>query len=662
MTEASFSNWTGEILDNRGKPAAERVELKGLKLPAEFEPGEQIIALMGWNGLIVMGDEVNIPDMSRSYMEAIQQASCGKCIPCRVGTRIMLEILSRICTAGGEQGDIEKLKQLGADIMASSKCEIGKTGPIPVLHALKYYRKDFEELINKKKSALRGHYRWHMTAPCQAACPASLDVPGYVELIKERRFQEALDLVRKRCPQPGTIGRVCVRPCEFNCRRNLVDETIQIKFLKRLVADYEWTHRHEPHVSRTAEEKEKVAIIGAGPAGLSAAFYLGQKGFRCTIFEALPEGGGMAAVGIPDYRLPRKALGYELDTVQRMGVEYRYNTKVGRDVSLEDLEKQGYKAILIAVGAHDSKEMRVGYEGFIHGVKFLRDIALGKEIYKGKKIAVVGGGNVAIDCVRSALRLGFEDVNLLYRRTRNEMPADHVEIEDAEKEGVKFNYLTLPVRILERDNKVVGLECIRMELGEPDASGRRRPVPIKGSEFTMDVDVLIPAIGQDVNLEFIEERLGIKVSKWNTVIADENSFMTERPGVFSAGDCVTGPDVLVGAMAAGYDSALAIEQYIHGEKIRLPEYRRMEKIIKQLGVFDPEENVGIPGGWPKSTMQHLPPETRIHDFDEVELGFTPDEAIRDAERCLRCYRVLMLATKIKEESIEEISREAAAAS
>jgi formate dehydrogenase beta subunit len=201
-----------------------------------------------------------------------------------------------------------------------------------------------------------------------------------------------------------------------------------------------------------------------------------------------------------------------------------------------------------------------------------------------------------------------------------------------------------------------------MELGEPDASGRRRPVPIKGSEFTMDVDVVIPAIGQDVNLEFIEERHGIKVSKWNTVIVAEDSLMTERPGIFSAGDCVTGPDVLVGAMAAGYDAALAIEQYIRGEEFHLPEYRRMEKIIKQLGVYDPKEKVGIPDGWPRSTMKHLPPETRIHTFDEVELGLTPDAAIRDAERCLRCYRVLMLATEIKGASIKEKDREAAAAS
>ncbi|MBW2146430.1 MAG: FAD-dependent oxidoreductase [Deltaproteobacteria bacterium] len=661
MTEVSFSSWTGEILDNRGKTDTDRVELTGVKVPAEFEPGERVTALMGWNGLIVMDERVSIPDMSRSYMEAIQEASCGKCIPCRVGTRVMREILTRICTAGGEKGDLEKLQRLGADIMVASKCEIGKTGPIPVLHALKHYRKDFEELINQKKSVPRGHYRWHITAPCRAACPASLDVPGYVELIKEHRFEESLDLVRQRCPQPGTIGRVCIRPCEFNCRRNLVDDTIQIKFLKRFVADYEWTHSPEPRVPRPTEKKEKVAIIGAGPAGLSAAFYLRLKGFHCTIFEALPEGGGMAAVGIPDYRLPRNALGYEIDTIQRVSTEFRYNVRLGKDLSLEDIEKQGYKAILIAVGAHDNKKMRVegedaGYEGFIHGVRFLRDIALGNEIYKGKKIAVVGGGNVAIDCVRSAFRVGFEDVNLLYRRTRKEMPADDVEIEDAEKEGVKFNYLTLPVRILARDNKVVGLECIRMELGEPDASGRRRPVPIEGSEFRMDVDVVIPAIGQDVNLDFIEERHGIQVSKWNTVIVNEDNLATDRPGVFSAGDCVTGPDVLVGAMAAGYDSALAIEQYIRGEEFHLPEYRRMEKIVKQLGVYDPNEHVGIPGGWPKSTMEHLPPESRIHTFEEVERGFTPDAAIRDAERCLRCYRVLMLATDMEEipaDSVED---------
>jgi formate dehydrogenase beta subunit len=286
-----------------------------------------------------------------------------------------------------------------------------------------------------------------------------------------------------------------------------------------------------------------------------------------------------------------------------------------------------------------------GYQGFVKGVDFLRDINLGKEIYKGKKLLVVGGGNVAIDCVRSAFRVGFTDANIVYRRSRAEMPADPIEIEDAENEGVNFHFLTLPKRIITENNRVRAVECVRMELGEPDESGRRRPVEVKGSEFIIETDVLIPAIGQDVDLSLLPEGSGIQKTKWSTIVVDADSMATSQEGVFSGGDCVTGPDVLVGALAAGYDAAIAIDQYLTGQKMILPDYRRQEKVVREIGVYDKNEKLGIVGGVPKAKMGHLPPETRIHSFDEVELGFTPDAAIREAERCLRCYRVALYATK-----------------
>ncbi|RLA92539.1 MAG: dihydropyrimidine dehydrogenase subunit A [Deltaproteobacteria bacterium] len=650
MEKVLFSSWAGKIIDNRGKSPDSFEEAEPAKLPETYKENEKIIGFMGWDGIILRDESVSIVDMARAYLKAVQEASCGRCIPCRVGTRVMLEILERICAGKGETEDLETLKRLGVEIQESAKCEIGKSGPIPILHAITYFNSEFEKQIAEKNPIPQGSYHSHITAPCINACPVHLDIPNYVELIKNLQYEESLRTIRERNALPGVCGRVCIRPCEFNCRRANLDDPIQIKFLKRFVADYEIEHNNEPQFEVGKRREEKVAIVGAGPAGLSAAFYLSLKGYPVKIFEALPEGGGMAAVGIPDYRLPRNILKYEIEVIKKTGVEIQYNTRVGKDITLEEIKAQGYRAIFIAVGAHLSKKMRVegedaGYEGFIKGVDFLRDINLGKEIYKGKKLLVVGGGNVAIDCVRSAFRVGFTDVNIVYRRSRAEMPADDVEIEDAEKEGVKFHFLTLPKRIITENNRVTAVECIRMELGEPDESGRRRPVPVEGSEFIIETDVLIPAIGQDVDLSLLPDESGVEKTKWNTIVVDSDSMMSSQEGIFSGGDCVTGPDVLVRALAAGYDAAIAIDQYLRGEEFELPDYRRKEKIVEKIGVYDKDEKIGIVGGVPKSTMEHLPPDTRVNSFDEVELGFTFEAAIREANRCLRCYRIALFTTR-----------------
>jgi len=650
MANVLFSSWAETVVDNRGKSPEEFQEASPKGLPDVYEGEKKIVAFMGWDGIVLRDESVNIIDMVRAYLKAIQNASCGRCIPCRVGTRVMLEIMNRICAGEGKTDDPAVLESLGREILESAKCEIGKSAPIPVLHALKHFKSEFERQIADHQKIAEGTYDSHVTAPCMDACPAHLDVPTYVELIKDLQFEESLALIRERNALPGVCGRVCIRPCEFNCRRANIDDPVQIKTLKRFVADYEMQHQRKPHCEIEQKKAEKVAIVGAGPAGLAAAYYLGLNGYPVKIFEALPEGGGMAAVGIPDYRLPRNILQYEIGVIEKAGVEIQYDTRVGRDITLDDLKAQGFRAIFIGVGAHLSKKMRLegedaGYEGFIKGVDFLRDINLGKEVYKGKKLLVVGGGNVAIDCVRSAFRAGFTDANIVYRRSRSEMPADDVEIEDAEKEGVHFHFLTLPTRIITENNRVTAVECIRMELGEPDESGRRRPVPVEGSEFIIETDVLIPAIGQDVDLSLLPDDSAIEQTKWSTIVVDADSMMTTRKGVFSGGDCVTGPDVLIGALAAGYDAAIAIDQYLRGEKIALPDFRRREKIVGKIGVYNKNEKLGIVGGVPMSTMGHLPPETRIHSFDEVELGFSAEAAIREAERCLRCYRVALFATK-----------------
>jgi len=649
MEDVIFSSWQGEVVDNRSKAGKKAAQPVQLKLPAEFKAGVPIQAFMGWNGFAIRAKKVSVVDMCRAYMEAVQAIACGKCFPCRVGTKVIAEILERIAEGKGRMKDLDQMEALGRSIMEGSKCQIGQTGPVPLLAALQHYRSEFESAIKNKRKVPRGRYLTKLTAPCMNACPAHLDIPTYIERIAEGNFVDSLRVIRERTCLAGTLGRVCVRPCESNCRRLNVEEALDIRHLKRFVADYELEKKKKPLIpTPQAQKDEKVAIIGAGPAGLSCAYYLALKGYPVTIFEKWDEPGGMAAVGIPDYRLPRPVLRREADLVALLGVEIRYNTEAGKAITLGDVKKE-YAAIFIGVGAQGSMPMGVkgedaGYKGFIPGVQYLYSINKGQDPYpEGRRVAVVGGGNVAIDCVRSSFRIGKEDVNLLYRRTRKEMPADAVEIHDAEEEQVRFEYLCAPTKIIEDKGRVKGVECIRMELGEPDESGRRRPVPIKGSEFVVDTDILIPAIGQRVDLSFIEEKDGIKATKWSTVAADDETFQTSQPGILSAGDCVTGPDVLVRAAGNARLAAEMIDLYLQGKQVEASDDERLERLMAQIGVYDSEENIGIIAGMKREQLEMLPPDTRKWTFDEAEKGLPTDAAMREAARCLRCYRVGLLA-------------------
>jgi formate dehydrogenase beta subunit len=648
MTDILFSSWSGVVTDNRGKPEAER-QPAALNLPLEFDKETKIKAFIGWDGIVIRDAEVNMVDLIRAYLEAVQNESCGKCTPCRVGTRVMATIVNRIADGQGKVEDLKQLKYLGETIQKSSKCNLGQTGPKPVLDAIDHFEDHFSGAIQLQKKIPRLEYKIKVTAPCESACPSHLPITRYIELIKEGRFEESLAAIRGATCLAGILGRVCVRPCEDNCRRGNVDECISIKWLKRFVADYELGKRRAPSIKKEEIRSEKVAVIGAGPAGLSCAYYLALKGYPVTIFERLGEPGGMAAMGIPDYRLPRNIVGYEAERVKDLGVEIRYNTQVGKDITLSQMFEQGYQAIFIGVGAQTNTPMGVegedkGYRGFIPGVYYLLEINLGRDPYpEGKRVVVVGGGNVAIDCVRSSFRIGKPDVNLVYRRTKKEMPADHVEIHDAEEEGVKFHYLCNPVRIVEKEGKVVGMECIRMELGEPDESGRRRPVPIKGSEFFIEADIAIPAIGQAIDLSFLEEKDGVKTTRRSTIAVQEGTFLTSRPGIFSAGDCVTGPDVLVRAAGHGKRAADKIDLFLRGMEVKESDEERLEALVEKIKVYNKNEQIGISGGQKRAMLNLLSPDSRKWVFDEVEEGFSIPVAQREAERCLRCVRVGLFA-------------------
>ncbi len=645
MAKVLFSSWTDEIIDNRGKEAT---DVEGINLPEEFD-GKPVKAFMGWNGFVITDSEVDVVELCKSYMEESQKHSCGKCFLCRIGTKVLADILGKIYNGEGTEKDLDIIKKLSVSIKEGSRCNLGQTVTKPILDALENFKEDFDNAVKGivKKTSLE--YKSHLTAPCTDACPIHLPIPEYVEAIREGRFQDSLDLIRSRLPLPGIVGRVCVKPCEENCRRMLLDGPISIKHLKRFVADFELQKKGVAEFQPFEEKKDKkVAIIGGGPAGLTAAYHLALKGYKVKIFERLGETGGMAAVGIPDYRLPRDIIKVETEAIQSLGVEIQYNTYVGKDIMFTDLEKE-YDAIIIAIGAHTSSSMRVegedkGYKGFIPGVKYLLDINNGEDPYpEGERVVVVGGGNVAMDCVRCSLRLGKKEVNLVYRRTRNEMPANIEEIEEAEEEGVNFLYLTNPTKIIAKDGKVVGLELIKMELGEPDESGRRRPIPIKGSEYVLDCDIVVPAIGQAIDLKVLEGIEDIEVTRKGTIVVDVNTYMATRKGVFSAGDVVTSPDALIRACAGGRRTAMKIDQYLRGEKPERSLEEKFEDFLSEVKVFDASEDISMVGGRERVPLKHMPPEERKTSFVEYTEGYSIVEARTEADRCLKCYRVAMLA-------------------
>ncbi len=467
------------------------------------------------------------------------------------------------------------------------------------------------------------------TGPCKATCPAHISIPGFIAAIAQGRYAEGLRLIKKEMPFPAICGRVCPHPCEGKCNRGKVDEPIAIEYLKRFLADADFSSevRYVPEIE--AKREEKVAIIGAGPAGLTAAYYLAIEGYRVTVFERLPVAGGMMAVGIPEYRLPRNILQAEIDVIRALGVEIKLDFEIGKDLSFDDL-RNDFQAVFISVGCHQALKIGIpgedDFEEVIDCITFLRDINLGKPpAYKGR-LVVLGGGNAAIDSARVAKRLWYDDVAIFYRRTREEMPASPWEVEEAIEEGIDLQFLTAPARILGSHGKISGLECMRMALVEADESGRRRPIPIEGSEFTVKADVVVVAIGQRSDLSFLANGHGIDVSPRNTVEADPVTAATNIAGIFAGGDVASGPRTVVEAVAFGKKAAASINRYLKGDDIRAG-YRKDWKGVE----FEPKDVERAD----RQPMLRLSVAERAGTFDEVDLGFNEQQASREADRCLR---------------------------
>lgn len=480
--------------------------------------------------------------------------------------------------------------------------------------------------------------------PCRETCPIGQEAAGYVGLIAAGRFEEASRLIRKHNALPAVCGRVCFHPCESECNRQFVDKPIAIKNLKRFVIDWELENLGVPEPPQIdISKKEKIAIIGSGPAGLVCAHDLALKGFKPDIYEKLPVAGGMLAVGIPEYRLPEKILNMEIEYIKKMGVSIQTGKALGKDFTIQDLFNKDYKAIFLATGAHHSLKMGVpgeeSLEGVYHGVDYLRNIRLKNPQPVGSRVAVIGGGNTAIDAARTALRFGAEEVMILYRRTRKEMPAEEAEIIAAEEEGIKIEYLIAPIEVLGDKGSVTGIKCIKMELGEPDSSGRRRPVPIEGSKHELEFNNIIMAVSQSPEVDLVTKAGDFNLTKWDTFDINPETLETNIKGVFAGGDAAHGPDAVITAMADGKRAAEAIRKYLDSEPLENFSTKRVHTIPPRDENSRPHRYAPAFKDTPKAErikMPELAPAERKHSFEEVELGYSEEQAVQEASRCLNC--------------------------
>lgn len=611
-----------------GGPSGGCLTNESLNTPVDYDSLKEKGAIMGSGGLIIMDEDNCMVDVAKFFMEFVQDESCGKCVPCRLGTKRMLEILERITRGQGEEEDIERLIELGESIKESALCGLGQTAPNPVLSTIKYFREEYEMHIRDKKCSA-GVCTDLFLSPCQNACPAGVNVPGYLALVSEGRVRDAYNLIRRENPLPAVCGRVCTHPCESKCQRSMLDESLAIADVKRYISDKVFDMNEPFRMIQFPPTGKKVAIIGAGPSGLTCGYYLAQTGHEVTVYDSQEQAGGILRYGIPEYRLPKDVLQKEIDLLKQSGVKIILGTEIGKDISFDQLHQE-QDAIYIATGTQYSNSMGITGEnlgGVYPGLDFLRDINMGKEVSVGERVAVIGGGSTAMDAARSALRLGAKEVHVLYRREIKDMPADKREVEEAVEEGVHLHELVAPVAIEGRGN-VSGIRLVNLSQGLFDSSGRRRPVQEIGTEVTMKIDMIIPAVSQHSDLPFIDKDL-IEMTHWGTFVVEATTGMTKMPGVFAGGDVVRGPDTAIWAIADGKKAAVFIDRFLggsgdlnKGEEIDIPPARDEDS---------PDEHM-------RFDRRMLSPEERRGNFKEVSKGYHKLNAMAEAMRCLRCDR------------------------
>jgi len=616
-----------------GGPSGGCIPASLLNLPVDYEKLSEAGSMMGSGGMVVMDEKSCMVDIAHFFLTFTKDESCGKCSPCREGIPRMLEILTKIKEGKGEMEDLDLLQDIAAVVKDTSLCGLGKTAPNPVTSTLRYFRDEYEAHI-KEKRCPAGVCTHLVTSPCHHSCPIETEASSFVGFIAHHKFKEALEVNLLSNPLPSVCGRVCHHPCENLCRSAETGDAISVRALKRFVADYERTNGGWPAVKAVPKIYEKVAIVGSGPAGLMAGWELAKRGYKVTIFEAEKVPGGMLAWGIPVYRLPKDILNSEIDRIRALGVEIRVNTRIGNDLTIDDLMAQGYKAVFIATGAPVNARLGIpgeDREGIVDPISFLKTYNLEGKASLGKRVAVIGGGNTAIDAARTAWRLGA-DVTLLYRRTRNEMPAIAEEVDEALAEGIKIEYLSLPIEACSTNGRLSKIKCQRMTLHGFDDSGRPRPVPLPGQVFELEIDTLIPAIGQVPDLTVLNGKTRLSISPKKTLEVDPETLATDIPWIFAGGDVVSGPGTVLEAMKAGKTAAESIHRYLRGLPLKRVYNLRETRFEVPPVAMTPEEADELI----KPKMPTLPVEARKGNFREVELGFTKEMAVAEARRCLRC--------------------------
>lgn len=650
MPALVYGVWDGEAYDNRAGGDASPADLN-LAVFDDFNPGNPARILFSHRGFLVFDSRAPLLWALWKHLDKVAAESCGKCSPCRAGAPLLRDSLAR--ALAGKETDWEEISELAEQMAQTSLCGVGQTGPQPLIDAIRHFPDQFAP----GKTSSGSVFYATMTSPCIEACPGIVNIPRYIDYIRDGHDDLAANTVLRHYPLVGSCGRVCVRSCEGACQRGLVDAPVSIRNLKRYAADRAIASNMLKPAKSDLNKRKRVAVIGAGPVGLTCAYHLLDRGYPVDIFEARDKAGGMIRYGIPIYRLPKETLGHETSIVEDMGAKIYYNQKLGRDFDLDQLFERGYDSVFISCGCPEGSYL--GMEGedtnlpeYENGIEFLERVYNGVEagnppVLDGD-VVVVGGGNVAMDCCRAACRIATGVTHLVYRRTEADAPADREEIEAAKAEGVKFHFLCGQDGIVMEDGRIAGLRVLDMERTEPDASGRRGVRPIPGSEHVIPCSYVIAAIGQKTDRNMLQDREGVKRDRKNCICVNASQ-QTTREGVFAGGDCTTGPrasgpTTMIMGMGQAYFAAHAMDQYLSGGQTPFDSRWRLSEWIAANKLLGRKEKCHKPKA-ERVGVSELDAESRRSNFEEVEQTISREEAWREAQRCMRCYRVFSLVTE-----------------
>lgn len=659
-----FSTWNGELVNNVGK-LQEEWEESAYNLPAAYDDHRESKAFIGWDGVSLFNADVDVIRLAMEYAAQYQVYSeaCGRCAPGRWGGRILYDQLDKIARGEGSLSDMEHLKEIGKSMQITSKCEIGKTVPNPIIDLMTHFEDVFMDCINNQKPSKHYNddvsYIAKITAPCSDMCPAYVDIPAYIEGVRDLRFDDSLEATRQTMPLAHVCGRVCPHPCEDACRRTNLDEPISIMELKRLGADYETNHGFgffHP-MDKKPKNGKRVAVIGAGPAGLTNAYYLASMGVEVDVYEELPVLGGEVAVGIPEYRMPIDKYNQDIECVRDMGVNFITNSKINAD----DMRKfeQDYDATMVAIGTRISKQVRCDnerpeIEGYWSAIEMLDQINLwdkyeiGERVdLTGKTVVCVGGGFTSMDVVRCAIRANAKKVYMIYRRDEETIIKNttYEEYHEAVEEGVEFLFHFAVNAMIDEEDVLKSLLIDKFELVPDPDGGRAQLLKVEGASYSIETDYIIPAVSQSADLELLPKEWELEMTFWGTIKTNGKDFMTSRSGIFASGDCEYGSMTIVNAVGQAKRAASVMNRYLQTGEITLSDDEIMEDHLRKLRVYDKKEKVtGWLPGLPRQNSEKLAVDIRKDNNKEVNLGFTQKEAMSEANRCMRCYYIAMIAT------------------